>query len=125
MCRLEKKRVLINCAAGVSRSPTITIAYLVKYSNMTLKQAFQHVSAIRPIIRPNNSFWKQLIRFEKHVTGKSTVVMKKKSSGIFAKEEKEKKRKKKKKERKKERKKYIKKVANFPVFFWMRISKEN
>lgn len=68
-------RTLVHCVAGVSRSASLCIAYLMKYENMSLRQAYQHVKMARPIIRPNQGFWKQLIEYEKHLFGSNTVQM--------------------------------------------------
>jgi len=57
-----KGGVLVHCEAGMSRSPTIVISYLVRYHNMSLSQAFVYVRARRGIA-PNYGFALQLIRF--------------------------------------------------------------
>lgn len=68
-------KTLVHCVAGVSRSASLCIAYFMKYENMTLRQAFSHVKAIRPIIRPNHGFWQQLIDYELRLLGTNTVQM--------------------------------------------------
>ncbi|KAL5968109.1 Dual specificity protein phosphatase 14 [Taenia solium] len=57
-------RSLVHCVAGVSRSPSLVLAYLVKHSSMTLAEAYDHVHRLRPCIRPNPGFWRQLIAYE-------------------------------------------------------------
>lgn len=52
--------VLVHCLAGVSRSASICIMYLVRRHGMGLKAAFSTVFARRPVIHPNGSLWKQL-----------------------------------------------------------------
>ncbi|CAL4085051.1 unnamed protein product [Meganyctiphanes norvegica] len=64
---------LVHCIAGVSRSPAFILAYLIKYIKLNLRQAFQHLRQIRPNIRPNNGFFKQLIDFEVALRGYSSV----------------------------------------------------
>ncbi|CAL2050166.1 hypothetical protein CAEBREN_08448 [Caenorhabditis brenneri] len=64
---------VIYCAAGVSRSASLTIVYLMVTENMSLEEAYLHVNKLRPIISPNISFWRQMIDFEKERTGKATV----------------------------------------------------
>lgn len=59
-CRRMNGRILIHCNAGVSRSASVTIAYLIKYHKMSFTIAYDHVKKLRPCIQPNNGFKKQL-----------------------------------------------------------------
>ncbi|KAM4827475.1 dual specificity protein phosphatase 18 isoform 2-T3 [Thomomys bottae] len=72
---LKQGRTLLHCAAGVSRSATLCLAYLMKYHAMSLLDAHTWAKSCRPIIRPNNGFWDQLIHYEFKLFGKNTVHM--------------------------------------------------
>ena len=63
----SQNNVLIHCYAGVSRSATIVLSYLIKYHNMTVQDAKAFVKKKRPCICPNHGFISQLIAFEKTV----------------------------------------------------------
>ena len=72
--RCTNSCVLIHCAAGVSRSPTIAVAYLMKYYPMAMSEAYKFVKRRRSIISPNLNFMGQLWEFEQglilHTAGK-------------------------------------------------------
>ncbi|KAL4232300.1 Dual specificity protein phosphatase 4 [Mactra antiquata] len=63
--RLREGKVLVHCKAGISRSATICIAYLMSYKSLTLDQAFDYVRARREVISPNMNFMQQLFEFER------------------------------------------------------------
>ncbi|KPI98030.1 Dual specificity protein phosphatase 14 [Papilio xuthus] len=67
--------VLVHCVAGVSRSVTLCLAYLVKWQRMTLRDAYHHLKLRRPQIRPNTGFFKQLIKFEERLFSEASVKM--------------------------------------------------
>jgi len=58
------KGVLVHCAAGVSRSATVCIAYIMKEQRLSLKETLVRVRKVRPIISPNFGFMAQLEAFE-------------------------------------------------------------
>lgn len=60
----EGKKVLVHCAGGVSRSPTIVCAYLMKANGWTRKEAIEYVSKRRLVIGPNDGFMDQLKSLE-------------------------------------------------------------
>ena len=73
--RQENGKSLVHCVAGVSRSVSLVLAYLMKYRNMNLKAAYSAVKRCRPQIRPNTGFFKQLIEYEQRLFGTTTVSM--------------------------------------------------
>ena len=56
--------VLVHCLAGVSRSATVVIGYLMWKNMLPFHQARRHVAAVRPWIRPNAGFQQQLLAFQ-------------------------------------------------------------
>ncbi|KAG5898926.1 hypothetical protein JTB14_007961 [Gonioctena quinquepunctata] len=68
-------KTLVYCVAGVSRSASICLAYLMKYQRLSLLEAYNYVKLRRPRIRPNCGFFKQLIEYEKQLFGCNTVQM--------------------------------------------------
>ncbi|XP_061409163.1 dual specificity protein phosphatase 1-like [Lethenteron reissneri] len=57
-------RVLVFCQAGVSRSATICLAYLMWRSRMRLEEAFAFLKGRRSVVSPNLGFMGQLLQFE-------------------------------------------------------------
>jgi len=54
---LTRGGVLVHCAAGVSRSSSNVIAYLMRRKkNMSFNEAFNFVKKRRPVICPNYRF---------------------------------------------------------------------
>ena len=53
--------------AGVSRSVTLTIAYLMTYFGLSMQAAYQLVKEKRPAISPNLNFMGQLVAYEKEL----------------------------------------------------------
>ncbi|XP_043916871.1 dual specificity protein phosphatase 4 [Protopterus annectens] len=66
-----KGRVLVHCQAGISRSATICLAYLMMKKRVKLEEAFEFVKQRRSIISPNFSFMGQLLQFESQVLATS------------------------------------------------------
>lgn len=55
--------VMIHCWAGISRSASIVIAYLINKHKMSYDIAFKHVQSKRSFIYPNEGFVRQLKSF--------------------------------------------------------------
>lgn len=60
-------RVLVHCQAGISRSATICLAYLIHARRVRLDEAFDFVKQRRQVISPNLAFMGQLLQFETDV----------------------------------------------------------
>ncbi|KAL9653366.1 hypothetical protein ABK040_002002 [Willaertia magna] len=72
---VDNKAVLVHCAAGISRSSTIVIHYLMKKYHLTAKDAIAYVKTKRKIIMPNNGYFSQLLDIEKTYLGTSSLQM--------------------------------------------------
>ena len=68
-CKHNGERILIHCMAGMNRSATITVGYLLHYfESMHLLQAIEYTVKRRSWILTNPSFRRQLIQYahDKH-----------------------------------------------------------
>ncbi|KAL3269683.1 hypothetical protein HHI36_008743, partial [Cryptolaemus montrouzieri] len=57
---MKCENILVHCNAGVSRSASIVIGYLILEQKFDYVDAFDYVHSIRPCIKPNEGFLKQL-----------------------------------------------------------------
>jgi protein-tyrosine phosphatase len=62
--RKRGERVLVHCAAGISRSASIVIYILMRKYNCPYSAAYQFLKRRRPIIDPNPGFQLQLKRLK-------------------------------------------------------------
>jgi dual specificity MAP kinase phosphatase len=67
ICYIENAigKVYVHCWAGVSRSATIVIAYLMWKNKLSYNEAYWSVKNKRKFISPNEGFVKQLKDFER------------------------------------------------------------
>lgn len=61
-------RVLVHCRAGMSRSATIVVGYLMVTKKWNLKRALHHVDSCR-FVQPNSGFMAFLIGLERDLLG--------------------------------------------------------
>ena len=79
--------VLVHCEAGISRSSSIVLSYLMRKKGMTLEEAFLHTRSKKPNVNPtiflvlsliifqigpNIGFFKQLMAYEQSLFGKTS-----------------------------------------------------
>lgn len=55
----------MHCLAGISRSVTVTVAYLMQKLNLSLNDAYDFVKRKKSNISPNFNFMGQLLDFER------------------------------------------------------------
>eukprot|EP00475_Leptophrys_vorax_P029942 TRINITY_DN4438_c0_g1_i1.p1 TRINITY_DN4438_c0_g1~~TRINITY_DN4438_c0_g1_i1.p1 ORF type:complete len:247 (-),score=57.22 TRINITY_DN4438_c0_g1_i1:85-825(-) len=65
--------VLVHCAAGVSRSATVVIAYLMFSKGISLKDALLEAKNAREFVYPNVGFFKALMDYEVQLRGVGTL----------------------------------------------------
>ena len=66
-------RTLVHCEAGISRSATIVLSYLIQGEKMSLKEAHSHLLSARKLISPNKGFWNQLFLLEQQLRNESSL----------------------------------------------------
>ncbi|KAK3094341.1 hypothetical protein FSP39_000537 [Pinctada imbricata] len=66
-------KVLLHCQAGISRSATVCLAYLMSSAKVDLETAFEHVRSRRSVISPNLNFMRQLQVYEKELETSNTL----------------------------------------------------
>ena len=59
-----ENRTIVVCTAGISRSATVCIAYLMKHEGLSLERAHAKVKEARRFTRPNPGFWRFLVKYE-------------------------------------------------------------
>ncbi|XP_007448368.1 PREDICTED: dual specificity protein phosphatase 22 [Lipotes vexillifer] len=65
-CRLRGEGCLVHCLAGVSRSVTLVVAYIMTVTDFGWEDALCTVRAGRSCANPNLGFQRQLQEFEEH-----------------------------------------------------------
>lgn len=62
--RNSHQGVLVHCGAGVSRSASLCIAYLMRRFAWNAARARKHCQSRRSLVNPNDGFWRSLCAFE-------------------------------------------------------------
>jgi len=62
---IQSGGVLVHCRAGISRSATIVLAYIMFSQNLSFEEAYLMVKEKRSVIKPNPMFTRQLRIYEK------------------------------------------------------------
>jgi dual specificity MAP kinase phosphatase len=75
LAAIEESAVLVHCAAGISRSATIVIAYIMYSMRLGLKEAFTYVRSRRlnVVVQPNEQFMYDLLEFEMILFGSKRI----------------------------------------------------
>lgn len=61
--------LFLKIQAGVSRSASICIAFVMRAMKLRYEEAFKVVHKARPIIQPNSGFVTQLFKYETQLFG--------------------------------------------------------
>ena len=67
LARKKKEKILIHCKLGISRSPTILIAYFIKNMGHTTMSALEFLKSKRSQVHPNPGFITQLNSYERNI----------------------------------------------------------
>lgn len=78
-----KNNILIHCMAGISRSVSVIIYYLIKKYRLTYQNSLDFLRSKRKICNPNPSFKFQLILFQNMRENTNEQVINKKISPFF------------------------------------------
>ncbi|XP_023226280.1 dual specificity protein phosphatase 1-like [Centruroides sculpturatus] len=68
----ENGKILVHCHAGISRSATICMAYIMATKRIRMDEAYEYVKSKRRIVSPNFNFMGQLLSFESQVFAPSS-----------------------------------------------------
>ncbi|MEE6511560.1 hypothetical protein FKM82_018183, partial [Ascaphus truei] len=81
--RAKKSGILVHCLAGISRSVTVTVAYLMQKLHLSLNDAYDFVKRKKSNISPNFNFMGQLLDFERTLGLKSPCDIRTPSNQLY------------------------------------------
>ena len=64
---------LVHCQAGISRSSSLVIAFMMNHRHMGWRRSYDYVKSRRPSICPNMNFNGQLLEYEKELAEKNII----------------------------------------------------
>ena len=73
--RERGEATFVHCAAGISRSATVAIAYVMVMQGLSVRDAYDYVRARRPAIAPNENFLQQLYQLDEQIHHQKCCVM--------------------------------------------------
>lgn len=65
----------LTTSSGISRSPSLVLAYQILYSGATLSDALHTTATARCMVSPNVAFMEQLLELEVDVRGSASIDM--------------------------------------------------
>jgi dual specificity MAP kinase phosphatase len=71
--RKSNECALVHCLAGISRSPTVAIAYVMRHLRMNCEDAYRYVKSKRASIAPNFNFLGQLLEYEQQLISENIL----------------------------------------------------
>lgn len=66
--------IIVHCAAGISRSTSCCLSYLMIKRRMSLSSSYKLVWDARENVRPNPGFWKQLRMLERELVDSGVIL---------------------------------------------------
>uniref|UniRef100_A0A672UM77 Dual specificity protein phosphatase 15 n=1 Tax=Strigops habroptila TaxID=2489341 RepID=A0A672UM77_STRHB len=72
-CRLHGGNCLVHCLAGISRSTTVVVAYVMAVTELSCQEVLEAIRTIRPVANPNPGFRQQLAEFEAQMPQQGSI----------------------------------------------------